>query len=176
MTTDLAAPPQTRPPHINRDWWYRATWHARQQAVDAHNKATRDNADTIRAEEARIAQLRANVEAARRDHEALYRPGSLDDAEPITDDALDTAALIERIEAMLDWTDDVNFICTELGKSPGSLEMRMRRAERVDLSRVFQRVRNGKRYKPCPDCGANIAHSSARCRKCAFRAREVKVA
>ena len=77
---------------------------------------------------------------------------------------------------MLDWTDDVNLICTELGKTPGALEMRLRRAGRVDLSRVFQRIRNGNRYKPCPDCGTNISHSSKRCRGCAFRAREVKVA
>ena len=177
MTTDtLAAPPQTRPPHIPRAWWYKATWHARQQAIDAHNAHRRANAEAIRQENARIAKLRANVETERRTHMRRYHPGDLDDAEPITEDALDTAGLIETIEAMLDWTDDVNLICRELGKTPGSLEMRLRRAERVDLSRPFQAVRNGQRYKPCPDCGKNISHNSARCRSCAFRAREVKVA
>ena len=162
MTADLAAPPQTRPPHINPHWWYRATWHARQTALHAHH--------------ARIAQLRANVEAARHAHEALYRPGKLDNAQPLTTETLDTAAIIETIESMLDWTDDVDMICRELGKTAGALEMRLRRAGRVDLSRVFQHARNVQRYKPCPDCGRNIAHSSTRCRPCAFRALEGKVA
>ena len=178
MTTDLAAPELTRPPHINRHWWYRATWHARQAAVDTHNKQIRENADAIRAEAVRIAELRATVERERRAHDKRYHPGELDDAEPLEDDALNTAAIIETIDSMLDWTDDVAYICRELGKSAGALEMRMRRADppRPDLARMFMQVRNASRYKPCPDCGRRTSIRSARCRPCAFRAREVKVA
>lgn len=42
MTTDtIPATAVNRPPHIDPQWWYRATWHARQQAVAEHNRSNR---------------------------------------------------------------------------------------------------------------------------------------
>ena len=147
MTEDLAAPPQTRPPHISRHWWYRATWRARQQAIDEHNRQNRP----VHVEPERILT-------------------------PITIDTLDTAAIIESVEVMREWGADADTIAKELGKTVGSLEMRMRRAGRPDLGRVFMEARNALRYKPCPDCGHRTTVRSTRCRPCSFRVRTVGAA
>ena len=166
MTTDLAAPPQTRPPHINPQWWYRATWHARQTAINAHLRATRA---TAQAERDRIKALRANVETARAEHDERYHPA-------IDPTKTDTQQLIDTIDGMLTWAADTATILRELNMTPGALERRMRRAGRPDLSRMFAAARNRSRYKPCPDCGKSITHASARCRPCSFRAKEVRAA
>jgi len=163
MSTDLAAPPQIRPPHIPRDWWYRASWHARQQVLDAHNR-------TIRAEQERIAALRATVEAAKAEHIATYRPHEATPAPTKSE----PERIIDTIDEMLTWAASVEDILRELGMTAGALEKRMRLAGRRDLSRMFAAVRNASRYKPCPDCGKKITHSSAHCRPCSFRAKERK--
>ena len=166
MTADLAAPPQTRPPHIPRDWWYRATWHARQAAINTHNQTIRAAQE---AERARINRLRATVEAAKAEHDERYHPAD-------TPAANSTPEVIRTIDDMLTWAADTDTILRELNTTAGALEMRMRRAGRTDLARMFASVRNASRYKPCPDCGKNICHASERCRPCSFRAKEVRAA
>ena len=160
MTTDLAAPPQTRPPHINRDWWYRATWHARQAAINTHNKRTRP-ADNARAYDPP-------------DDEPVDTSGAY--SAPLKAITPETQRLIDAIDGMLIWAASVDDILRELGVTVGAIEKRMRLAGRKDLARMFAAVRNASRYKPCPDCGKNICHASARCRPCSFRAKEVRAA
>jgi len=164
VTTDLAAPPQTRPPHINPRWWCRATWRARQQAIDTHNRHL-----------ARIAQLKANVEEARAEHEARYRPATPPTYQPPQKVVgkrkhVDTATLIQTVEAMLEWTNDVEKITHELGMSVSAIEVRLRRANRRDLSRMFAVHRDAERaHRPCPECGKRMYHTSKACKPCSAR-------
>ena len=166
MTAALAAPTQTRPPHIDPRWWYRATWRARQTAIDNHNKTLRAAAE---AERARIAQLRANVEAARAEHEARYRP-TIDAPEPTPIRKLDADTVIATIDTLLARHDNPHLVAKELGIGIGALEARARRAGRTDLAAMFGSIRNKSRaHKPCA-CGRLMSRRSKACRVCTSRA------
>ena len=138
MTTDLAAPPQTRPPHINRHWWYRATWHARQQVVNDHARASRPVDKTIEREE---------------HHLASY--------------TLDTEALIESATVLLDEGVNPYAIAERLGTTVAALEQRFRRRGLKDLARPFLKARKVERVHPCLDCGKDVSERAKRCQKCA---------
>lgn len=110
---DLAAPPNQRPPHINPQWWYRATWHARQQAINAYNRDTRTN-DT------------PNVAP-----EPIEIP-----TRPLTRD--EKATIVEQL---LDEGHTPVDIANHLNTTLAGLETALRRANRVDLARPFSRAR-----------------------------------
>jgi hypothetical protein len=151
-----------RPAHIDPRWWERATWRAKKAAVEAHERRHRETADARNAvTEARIAELRANVEAARREHVALY-------GNRIATNDLDE--IVKRVDQLLEWGATMQAISNDLGLSAGSLEARMRRAERDDLRRLFAVARYAKRYKPCPECGKRMEYRSKACRSCTSRA------
>ena len=161
---DLSAPPQTRPPHISPQWWYRATWHARQQAINAHNRTTRPADRTCGTDIDNI------VNAAR-----------TAEAQPMTPAELDDAALIETIELLLEDGAPIDRIIATTGRKVGALEARMRRAGRLDLSRQLGNIRNAMRRKGCPHCGKSIWSGATQCGTCANKAssakkREAKVA
>lgn len=168
---DLAAPPNERPPHINPRWWYRATWHARQKAVDAYNQHQRDRA-TIEAsirEAAFIANLKAGVEALRLEHTRRYHPeqiiGTLDD-EPLTwpqrlDEITNLLALGSRPEDA----------AIAVGKSASAIEKQARDLGYGEIARVYNRLR--KRGGSCADCGEGIGRGATRCKPCAGFMREM---
>lgn len=151
----LTAPAAVRPPHINPQWWDRASWRAKQQAVSAWNRTNR--------------AIEEAEDTLRRAHDADAHLRTL--AQRITDQQLDTAAFIESIEEMLDWSTEAHEIGRRLHTTVGALEAKLRRAGRVDLSNIFLRARNRGRKKPCPSCGKEIQIKSTKCRPCASRDR-----
>ena len=148
MTTDLAAPPQTRPPHINPRWWYRATWHARQQAINEHNKTTRANEPHI-------------------NRDAIADAARIAEARTLTPAELDTAALTETLELLLTDGATPDKIIEATGRRIGALEARMRRAGRPDLARQLGVIRNAMRRTACPVCGKAIWPPAVHCQGCA---------
>lgn len=142
---DLAAPPNQRPPHINPQWWYRATWHARQQAINAHNQQTRHRD-----------ALRANVETARTHHQWNYQRNTFDRGNP------------DHIAQLLDAGITCQQIADGLLTTLDALETAMRRAGRRDLSRDFWRARAA---STCVSCG-KATSGPDRCKSCAARVRE----
>jgi len=157
MTTDLAAPPQTRPPHINPRWWYRATWHARQQAINEHNRNTRPTDRTTGT-----------------DIDTIVNAARTAEAQPITPTELDDAALIETLEQLLEDGAPIDKIITTTGRKVGALEARMRRAGRLDLSRQLGNIRNAMRRRGCPHCGKTIWSGATQCGTCANKASSAK--
>lgn len=134
---DLAAPPTTRPPHINRDWWYRATWAARQAAVDAHNRNNRPSDRTI-------------------DRDPLTEPQTLT-----------TSELIDSAAELLIQGCTPHEIAERLDTTVGALEQRFRRRGLTDLARPFLKARKGARVHPCADCGKPVSERAVRCGRCA---------
>lgn len=167
---DFAAPPNDRPPHINPQWWYRATWHARQQAINAYNQQQRNRA-TIEAhirETAYITELKATVEALRLEHHRRYHPdqiiGTLND-EPLTwpqrlDELTDLLALGSRPEDA----------AIAIGKSASAIEKAARDNGYPELARIYGRLRA--RGRSCVDCGESVGKTSTRCKACAGYVRE----
>ena len=135
-----------RPPHINPRWWYRATWAARQAAVDAHNRANRP---------------------ADRTHE--------DPApHPRASFTVDTEHLIEAATEMLEIGLDANVIAARLGTTVSALEQRFRRRGLRDLSRPFLKARKAGNWHPCADCGAMVSERASRCVPCAAKTPEMR--
>ena len=166
MTADLV-----RPPHINPHWWYRATWRARQLAVDAWNR-DQHNRETIAAairEQAFITELKANVEAMRLEHVRRYHPdqiiGHLDD-EPMT-----WPQRLNEIADLLALGSTPEDAAIAVGKSASAIEKAARKFDRRDLAREYGRLRA--RVKTCADCGDPIGKDSTRCKPCAGYMREM---
>lgn len=116
---DLAAPPNERPPHINPRWWYRATWHARQQAVDAYNRQQRpiDKPEPARA--------------------------------PITTRQLTRAEKVATAEFLLEDGTAPADIAAQLDTTVTALEAAARREGRNDIARHFWRARQGNACIDC---------------------------
>ncbi len=166
-----------RPPHIPRDWWYRASWKARQAAVDAHRRATRLTVEQD--EERRIAALRARVEAERVAHEARYRPQPPQPEPPAVHGLRKGFMLrserVRLLESMLTPGYDPALILAEMGCKVATIIRACEREGRSDLAAIFRPL-EAPRYKhPCRDCGTPVNHGYARCVRCAGRAR-VRVA
>ena len=150
MTTTLT---QTRPPHIPRDWWYRATWHARKRVLDTENKRRQNaqaEAERLRADKYRIGEIAKKAESR-----------------TLTPAELDAHALIEMVEVMIASDDGIDAILEATGRRVGALEALCRRNDRPDLARYFGNVRNAMRRTNCPDCGKPIWQGAAKCQSCA---------
>jgi hypothetical protein len=142
---DLAAPPNQRPPHINPHWWYRATWRARQAAVDAYHRDTRTSDAT-------------HTEPT---------PQPVTPTGPLTRDEK-TAA----IEELLAIGHAPAMIANRFNTTVTALEALLRRAGRPDLARPFDRARSGAyctrcgtetyRSELCRTCAAQVRESHKR--------------
>lgn len=118
---DLAAPPNERPPHIDPRWWYRATWHARQQAIDAYNRHQRPTDPTI-------------------------EPAP---ATPPPTRQLTRADKVATIEFLLEDGATPAEIATQLNTTITALEAAARREGRNDLARPFNRARHNNACTDC---------------------------
>lgn len=150
-----------RPPDVPAQWWYRATWLARREAVRAANQRAIEATQRERREEAeRDAEILAAIEAAdlaRRAEGAVNRP------------RVHVTERLAQVEELLDKGRTFDEIILLLGVSAGSLDMAMRRAGRPDLGREFGHRRTHEGRKSCPECGGRMARGSVRCMSCKVR-------
>lgn len=139
---DFAAPPAIRPPHIDPRWWYRATWHARQQAIDAYNRDTREHDP--------------HPPALGIDPLTLLDPN-----QPLQDQ-------LELIADLIDRRYTPATICARLSKKAGTLAGRLRRNGYKDAAAVFERLRNEQERGNCRHCGTPTSRFSDQCLPCAM--------
>jgi hypothetical protein len=172
MTADqLAAPPQTRPPHINPHWWYRATWRARQQAVDAHHR-NQHNHDRIIAEareRAIVEELKAHVEELRLEHYRRYHPDQIIDT--LDDEPMTWPQRLNELADLMALGSTPEDAALAIGKSASAIEKQARDHGRPEIARIYNRLRA--RSKRCVDCGDPVGKNSTRCKPCAGFMREM---
>ena len=139
-----------RPPHIPRDWWYRASWRARQAAVDAHRRANRPAPPPIAAEDPTAREVAEQVAAESRGRRVM----------PVKERA-------DAVELLLEAGYEPVEIVAQLGIKASSLVRALQHADRRDLVPHFSRLRMHELGRPCPECGRPMFKPSAKsCQPC----------
>ena len=159
-----------RPPHVDRQWWYRASWKARQSAVDAHQRRIRTaTEDAAAAEAAHIARLRANVEREKAAHEKrYYREPKAAPAKPrLPQGFMRRDERVALIESLLQPGYTAESILAEMGCKVSTAIRACEREGRLDLAALFRPLERDRRRGECKHCGAAVSRKSERCRRCA---------